>query len=98
MRREEQRSPFSRLQQELAAKNLELRELGRELEKAIETKEEYRLHSERMKNELIKLKSESTRQKEEEFRANRREIELLREELNGLKREPRPAPPRAQTE
>lgn len=49
LRKEDDKSPLNILKAELNAKNLEIKELSRELEKANEVKEEYKIYYGKMK-------------------------------------------------
>ena len=56
LRKEDEKSPLNILKAELNAKILEIKELSREVEKANEVKDEYKIYYGKMKDEVITLR------------------------------------------
>jgi chromosome segregation ATPase len=68
---------------ELNNKYTEIKELSREYEKALETKEQYKVYYEKMRNEVVKLKAELEK-KHEGSESLKLENELLKSNNKAL--------------
>jgi len=72
------------LKGKLSAKDLEINELKRELEKSNEIKEQYRVYYDKLKNEILRLKKENETIRESAQKQNNAEIEQLKIKLSTL--------------
>lgn len=76
LRKEDEKSPLNILRTELNAKALQLQELARELERATEVKEEYKLYYNKMREEVVTLRAHLA-DSEQAYRELGRERDLL---------------------
>jgi hypothetical protein len=76
LRKEDEKSPLNILRTELNAKALQLQELARELERASEVKEEYKLYYNKMREEVVTLRAHLA-DSEQAYRELGREKDLL---------------------
>lgn len=83
-RREQENSPVNLIKNELNVKNLEIQELLKKIEKTEEIKEQYRIHFEKMKNEIIRLKKVNENLKDSHQKQQNSEIEQLKIKLSTL--------------
>ena len=83
--KEYQGSPINMLRQEITAKGIEIIELQRQLEKASQVKDQYKLQYEKMKIELIKMKKLLDEEKENALKRKLEEYERVSLQANSQK-------------
>eukprot|EP00826_Nyctotherus_ovalis_P026641 TRINITY_DN2079_c0_g3_i9.p1 TRINITY_DN2079_c0_g3~~TRINITY_DN2079_c0_g3_i9.p1 ORF type:complete len:191 (+),score=81.39 TRINITY_DN2079_c0_g3_i9:77-649(+) len=81
LRKEYEESPINRLRQEVNAKEMQLVEINRKVDRATRAKEQYKENYEKVKTELVRLRNTVEAEKEQSLEKQREEIGKLRLQL-----------------